>query len=280
MKKYLFIVLLLAALVFLPGSSVWEGAAAVSVDFPESGFYVATNSFPRNTVVDLTNLETGRTVRVIVAAGLDTPGLLALISREAAEAVGLRSRTIGRIRMVAPSDPIAFSRFSENYRSGDPDYDPQAAVERVYGSSTVFPTSPANDTSIRPDSPLRNEPEGAWTPESTTPVQPSAPAEERPPQSGTTTQSGTGSQFFSVPVVFHLEQGKYYLQIGAYELTASVERELSKIGRSYPLTVQLFDNLGKPTYRILIGPVTQAEAGTFLRRFQAAGYKDAFVRRG
>jgi hypothetical protein len=83
----------------LSGASVWEGAAAVSSggEFPDSGFYVATNSFPRNTVVDITNLETGKTVRGIVAAGLDSPGLLAMISKECAEAIGLQSRSIGRI---------------------------------------------------------------------------------------------------------------------------------------------------------------------------------------
>jgi hypothetical protein len=119
----------------LSGASVWEGAAAVSSggEFPDSGFYVATNSFPRNTVVDITNLETGKTVRGIVAANLDSPGLLAIISKECAEAIGLQSRSIGRIRMIQPADPIAFSRFGEeSLNSGDPDYDPEAALE-AYG---------------------------------------------------------------------------------------------------------------------------------------------------
>ncbi|MDR2143583.1 MAG: septal ring lytic transglycosylase RlpA family protein, partial [Treponema sp.] len=121
----------------LLGASVWEGAAAVSSggEFPDSGFYVATNSFPRNTVVDITNLETGKTVRGIVAANLDSPGLLAIISKECAEAVGLQNRSIGRIRMIQPADPIAFSRFGEeNLVSGDPDYDPEAAL-KAYGES-------------------------------------------------------------------------------------------------------------------------------------------------
>jgi hypothetical protein len=119
----------------LSGASVWEGAAAVSSggEFPDSGFYVATNSFPRNTVVDITNLETGKTVRGIVAASLDSPGLLAIVSKECAEAVGLQNRSIGRIRMIQPADPIAFSRFGEeSLASGDPDYDPEAAL-KAYG---------------------------------------------------------------------------------------------------------------------------------------------------
>ncbi|MDR2313498.1 MAG: SPOR domain-containing protein [Spirochaetaceae bacterium] len=149
MKKTFFISLAAAAFFLFTGASVWEGAAAVSGDFPEEGLYVATNAFPRNTVVDLTNLETGKTVRVIVSAGLDTPGLLALVSREAAVAVGLQSRTIGRIRMIQPSDPIAFSRFTEDHlRSGDPDYDPLAAIEGAYpGGSAGANSSPAEAVS-------------------------------------------------------------------------------------------------------------------------------------
>jgi hypothetical protein len=105
----------LLAVLILTGASVWEGSAAVSLggELPEGAYYVATNSFPRNTVVDVTNLENGRTIRVIVAAGLDSPGLLAMLSRNAATAIGVQTRGIGRIRMTAPSDPVAFSRFAE-----------------------------------------------------------------------------------------------------------------------------------------------------------------------
>jgi hypothetical protein len=134
-KAAVFGIVSLLVFLSLSGASVWEGAAAVSSggEFPDSGFYVATNSFPRNTVVDITNLETGKTVRGIVAANLDSPGLLAIISKECAEAIGLQSRSIGRIRMIQPADPIAFSRFGEeSLASGDPDYDPEAAL-KAYG---------------------------------------------------------------------------------------------------------------------------------------------------
>ena len=406
MKKFTLALLLAAVIFILLGASVWEGAAAVSMDFPESGLYAATNSFPKNSVVDLTNLETGKTVRVIITSGLDTPGLLALVSQEAAEAIGLRSRTIGRIRMIAPQDPIAFSRFSEEYLSGDPDYDPLAAVENVYGKDTVTPA----DTSIALD-----EPDNAWddTDIATTPILPEdtadivgivdivdivdtadmadmadgslagdvfpvdmddipdtadtidlaadawdpipaepdldsedlfidipetsdaiamvpssrdpvltdlpvdiipapvdvivpepvitpppeepvytptpadtldysytlIPAEERPPEPAYIQPGTTVPQIFSVPAVSELEHGKYYLQLGAYSQSATVEQELSKIGKGYPLTVQSIVLSGKPVYRILIGPVNQGESGALLKQFHARGYKDAFIKR-
>ncbi|MDR1176472.1 MAG: SPOR domain-containing protein [Treponema sp.] len=133
MKKTVLLVLALAAFFVLPNASVWEGSGTVapSGSLPDEGYYAATNSFPRNTVVDITNLETGKSIRVIVASGLDTPGLLAVISRDAALSIGLQSRSIGRIRMIQPSDPIAFSRFTEGLSSsGDPDYDPSTLLKQ------------------------------------------------------------------------------------------------------------------------------------------------------
>ncbi|MDR0654677.1 MAG: SPOR domain-containing protein [Treponema sp.] len=131
MKKTGLLFLALAAFFVLTSASVWEGSGTVapSGSLPDEGYYAATNSFPRNTVVDITNLENGKSIRVIVASGLDTPGLLAVISRDAALSIGLQSRSIGRIRMIQPSDPIAFSRFTEGLSSsGDPDYDPSALL--------------------------------------------------------------------------------------------------------------------------------------------------------
>lgn len=147
----------LAALFFFVGASIWEGSAAVSMggELPERGYYAATNSFPRNTIVDITNLETGKSVRVIVAAGLDTPGLLAVLSRDAAADIGLQSRSIGRIRMTQPTDPIAFSRFTEGFgSSGDPDYDPQASISAN--------TNPGFSESYAPPQTGWDNPEDAW----------------------------------------------------------------------------------------------------------------------
>jgi cell division septation protein DedD len=125
-----FAALILAVLV-LTGATIWEGAASVSAgtELPRHGYYAATNSFPRNTVVDVTNLENGKTIRVIVAAGLDNQGLLAVLSRDAADSIGLAPQSIGRIKLIQPSDPIAFSRFTDGFTaSGDPDFDPRAQL--------------------------------------------------------------------------------------------------------------------------------------------------------
>ena len=132
----------LAALV---GASPWEGAAAVAAggELPENGLYIATNSFPVNTVVDITNLENEKTARVIVSATLDTTGLMALLSQDAADAIGLQSRTVGQISMTQSADPQAAYRFSGGLGSGDPDNDPAAfAAMNAY----VPPPAAAQDS--------------------------------------------------------------------------------------------------------------------------------------
>ena len=88
-----------------------------------SGFFVATNSFPRNTVVDITNIETGRSTRAIVANTINNPGLLALVSRDVGEIIGMRQGSIGRIRIVSPSDPIAYQRFMDGLNREIPPFD-------------------------------------------------------------------------------------------------------------------------------------------------------------
>jgi len=117
--------LIIAAFILLPGSSPWEGAGAVAPagELPASGFFVATNSFPRNTVVDITNIETGKSTRAIVANTLNSPGLLAIVSREAADLIDMRPGSTSRIRMIQPADPIAYLRFTESLSQGAPGFD-------------------------------------------------------------------------------------------------------------------------------------------------------------
>jgi hypothetical protein len=430
MKKTGVIFCITGAVLFLVNASVWEGSASASTggDLPETGYFAATNSFPRNTVADVTNLENGRTVRVIVAGSLDTPGLLVVLSRDAADAIGLQPRFIGRVRMNQPADPVAFSRFSEGLgSSGDPDHDPAALVaaeglnpdlleeeeteaagasvtggeiaslepgpELVWtppeeanvpetasettGSSTglsgesseiidegvvpepgpelvwmppeetgtpettgnsggsseiagkgVVPepgpelawTSPEEtnapeiesadpaldpggfdfalepaETRVPGEPPLVVNPsdiiasvEPAVPPERDNVIDPAyiippvkrAPSGQAPVSAPPPVQSaGVPGHSFSAPVISSLEKGRYYVQVAALSKPESVETEITKIGRTWPLAVQRAGSAEKPVYRVLIGPVNLGESGALLQRFKTT-YKDAFVRLG
>jgi hypothetical protein len=125
------VIVLLSSLLF---AADWEGTGKLSSSglLPDEGYYIASNAFPRNTIVDLTNTETRQTVRVIVASGLDSPGMLAIVSRDAANMIGLSGTAIGKIRLSLPND-LGFSGIREDTssRSGDPDHDSLAAVNQT-----------------------------------------------------------------------------------------------------------------------------------------------------
>ena len=147
-------VCVIAALLALSGASPWEGAAAVAPEgeLPATGRYVATNSFPANTIVDITNIENNRSTRAIVANNLNSPGLLAIVSREAAELIGMRPGSVIRIRMVQPSDPIAYLRFTEGLNANIPDYDSgnviteEDLLEELYRNDPYRPPSGETQT--------------------------------------------------------------------------------------------------------------------------------------
>ena len=145
MRIRIFLGFILFALFAFLSASPWEGAAATAPgnELPADGFFIATNSFPRNTVVDITNIETGKSTRVIVSGFLESPGLLALVSREAAELIGMRAGSVSRIRMVQPSDPIAYLRFTEGMSAGIPGYDSGNVVtEETIREETSNPVGP------------------------------------------------------------------------------------------------------------------------------------------
>ena len=140
MKKISILLIALLTILVFTSASVWEGTATASIgnEFPDTGYYAATNSYPINTVVDITNLENGRTLRVIVMSNLENPGLLVVLSRDAASALGINPRSIGRVRMNQPSDAIAYSRFIGGYGAGDPDHDPAAMLAATPPNPELF----------------------------------------------------------------------------------------------------------------------------------------------
>jgi hypothetical protein len=165
--------IIIASLLLFQGASPWEGSAAVAPngELPITGFYIATNAYPKNTVVDITNIESGKKTRVIVSNTLTSPGLLAVVSREAAELIGMRAGSISRIRMIQPSDPMAYMRFTESMAKGTPEYDSGNVIDEdklmadVYKKDTYTPPEvvrqPTEKPAVPPTAPgyIVDEPE-------------------------------------------------------------------------------------------------------------------------
>ena len=131
MKKVWLYAIVCVSLIVFVNASVWEGAAAASSkgELPDSGLFIATNAFPVNTMVEVTNLDNGKTVRVMTSTHLDAPGLLAMLSKDASDSIGLPARALGRIRISQTDDPaVSFKLESEFSSSNDPDYNPALFV--------------------------------------------------------------------------------------------------------------------------------------------------------
>ena len=261
-------------LVFL-NASVWEGAGALGGDLPENGLYIATNSYPINTVVEVTNLENGVIAYLMVYSGLESSGLLAHFSKDAALAIGLVENYICRIRMqertnMLPPSYFGGSRiFTFNGTGGN--------ETGTAGSKIVNEANEAAeviwDKPIEVAEQVNNLP--VVYPESiiAKPEQPQfiEPVKETP--------ISHLAHVFSVPVITYFEPGKYYVQIAAYSRTESAEYELSRIDKALPRTVMAIGNETKPIYRVLIGPLNIGESGAVLQRYKSI-YKDAFVWQG
>jgi hypothetical protein len=119
MKKIRMIIGIMVISVFFLGTSVWEGTARIASgdELSEKGYTMATNSFPANTVVEVTNLENGKTIQALVISGLESSGFLAAFSRDTAIAMGARTQSLVKIRMTKIDDSEALSRLTQGLSS-------------------------------------------------------------------------------------------------------------------------------------------------------------------
>lgn len=153
MKKSAAFLLTAAIFVFAQSSlwAVWEGNAGVGSagSFPGSGMYVLSDMFPKNTMVDIRNLETGLSARAVVVGKSGVPGLVASVSPEVAGTLNIQSGSVSRVRISVPletsertevSAPDSFDRME----TLDPDLNPAAMVAMESGSGTD--AAPAAET--------------------------------------------------------------------------------------------------------------------------------------
>ncbi|NLJ46728.1 MAG: hypothetical protein GX430_09220, partial [Treponema sp.] len=186
MKRWMPVLCIAFAATSFLGASAWEGSAMMSAfgEFPESGFYAACNSFPRNTAVEVVNLENGKTVTVIVTKGLENPGIFLLLSPEAAKALSLEPGALSRVRVSAPRN-IAQTVPAGPGAAGDPDFNPSLLAARSGVSTTT--AEPAAEPPVEPQA-AASAPAAESAPE--TPIQ----ASEAPASVPSAVAQGTGSQ--------------------------------------------------------------------------------------
>jgi len=170
-------VLIAACLMFialpLGAQSVWTGTATVSRygEFPDTGNYAASNSFQKNTLIEVTNLENGRRTTVIVVGRLDDPGLFLLVSRDAGDDLDIGRGEIVQVRTsLAQADSLVRAAAEDRPYSQDPDINPAATVSG--GSEPAISSDPGRqveETAIAaaPEPEVTTEPETVETEQST-----------------------------------------------------------------------------------------------------------------
>ena len=133
-RKYGLIVVLFALASAAPvvAQNQWEGTAVVGRygEFPPGGLYAASNTFPLNTLVSVTNTRNGRTARLIVVREIDDPGIFLLLSESAAYDLGITSGSTASVR-VSPVQLPGLTSVSPNQDlpfHPDPDVNPAASL--------------------------------------------------------------------------------------------------------------------------------------------------------
>ncbi len=121
------------ALSTITSQEVWEGTAAQirPGEFTTPGFFAASNSFPKNSTIEIENLETGKQVKVTVLKRIEqSVNIFLLVSAKAAAALGIGPSEVIRVksRLTAGSlMPMAGLPDDLPYNP-DPDIDPTVAI--------------------------------------------------------------------------------------------------------------------------------------------------------
>ena len=91
-KKVLLFLFMLFISISVFAGSFWEGSITIANygDLPDKGFYGASNAFPLNTAVVVTNPENGTTVEVTIVKRLDNANAFIALSSDAGKRIGLK----------------------------------------------------------------------------------------------------------------------------------------------------------------------------------------------
>ncbi len=149
MKRHVLFAGIIVLALLCGGASVWEGNAVVggAGDFSSEGLFGACNSFPRDTSVEVSNLENGRTITVVISRNVDNPGVFIALSPKAAEALGMKVGSAARVRAISKtvSNAQASLPATRPGENADPDFNPRALVERgkTTAAGAAVPLPPA-----------------------------------------------------------------------------------------------------------------------------------------
>jgi len=232
------------------GYATWYGnelagnRTASGTPFDPRAFTAAHRTLPIGSYAEVTSIETGRTVLVLINdRGPFTPGLVIDLSQAAAQAIGVASRKPVRVRRVTatPADQNAL----KNGRAGSPILDtPPALLAGLRARLTGQPVATAAPRAATPPPPPIAAPRNPV-------IAPRAPA--------------------TVPVRPAVTvKGRYYVQVAAFSSRERADAAARGLGG----TATPFNKL----WRVRTGPFADAKSAQRARDAAAArGYGDARV---
>jgi rare lipoprotein A (peptidoglycan hydrolase)/cell division protein FtsN len=152
MKKIILLGNLLFVFLIYPAvaEQIWQGNAAVirQGGFETSGLFAASNSFPKNTRIEVTNLENGKVVTVTVLRRIDgDSNIFLLLSNDAATKLGMGYSDVIRVKtkiMAGYGTDIAGL-------PGDYPYNPDEDVNPAAGAPEEYETEGGTEISGTPE---------------------------------------------------------------------------------------------------------------------------------
>ena len=160
-------VLILMLPLALSAEPVWSGNASVDSgefvnfieDTPLAG---ASSSFTRNTVIEVTNSQNGRTVEVTIVKRAPRPGVFLVLSGPAGDVLDFPADQVVPVQVRVVSDTET-SAYENRFESSDPDINPAVTLpEETDEAGALVPP----DTSAKVDTAAVGEGSGIETVES------------------------------------------------------------------------------------------------------------------
>ncbi|MEM5947952.1 SPOR domain-containing protein [Spirochaetia bacterium 38H-sp] len=156
-KKALLLIYFFILIGVMFAQNIWQGNATVSQygEFPPEGYYGASNAFPVNSIVEVTNIENGKTTRVIITRGLSEEGLLLLLSADAARELEVPVGSIARIKAkVSPINQTEKSSGNSGKNAvKDVDLNPAVTIPQEIIDNPPTPTPPPWEAIVSLDKP-------------------------------------------------------------------------------------------------------------------------------
>ena len=128
-RLFLVTVFFTALLSDAAADSYWEGAASMSRygEFPVNGLYGASNSFPVNSIVEITNPSKNKKTEIIIVNKLNDNNLFILLSKDAAEKLSIKEDEIITVKAKIIKK-FKTDESTEKDLSDDPDFNPSTAL--------------------------------------------------------------------------------------------------------------------------------------------------------